>query len=131
MLQDASRVIELTKYTTAKIEEHQMAKIGGFPRSKRWRCSEGIVLKKAQPGMRRVWMILGLSKNLFVNALVVTDRESNVHCHITSDCDYPNGTETDLSYAQEEEYDDHNGSTEGDSRSLCPAWITSPGEVVI
>lgn len=35
VVQEASRTIELTRYTMAKMEEHQMAKMGGFPRSRK------------------------------------------------------------------------------------------------
>lgn len=35
VVHDASRVIELTRYTMAKLEEHQIAKVGGFLRSRR------------------------------------------------------------------------------------------------
>lgn len=130
-MQDARKTIELTRYTIAKLEEHQMAKMGGFPRSRRWRCSEGMTLKNEHPGMRRVWMILGLLKNLFAHESQMGVGLGDVHCHMVSNRHYPNRTKTDLSYAEEHKYNDHHGCMAGDRGSSCPTWITSPGEVMI
>lgn len=37
-----------------KMEENQMAMRGGLLRRSMWRCIEGMVLKKEQPGRRSV-----------------------------------------------------------------------------
>ena len=44
-----------------KMEEDQMARVGGLERRRRCRWREGMALKKEQPGMRRSWMIFGLA----------------------------------------------------------------------
>lgn len=63
-VQDARIRSALTKYTIVKMDENQRASLGGLERSRRWRCREGMALKKEQPGIRRVWMILGLSTHI-------------------------------------------------------------------
>lgn len=43
-----------------KMEENQMAILGGLLRSSMCRWMEGMALKKEQPGMSNVCMIIGL-----------------------------------------------------------------------
>ncbi len=42
------------------MEENQRASFGGLLRRSMCRWMEGMALKKEQPGMRRVWIIIGL-----------------------------------------------------------------------
>ena len=42
------------------MEENQRASLGGLLRRSMGRWREGMALKKEQPGMRRVWITIGL-----------------------------------------------------------------------
>ena len=54
-----ARMAEL-RYSTTKMEENQMAILGGLLRSSMCRWREGMALKKEQPGRSNVCMIIGL-----------------------------------------------------------------------
>lgn len=73
----------LTKYTTAKMDENQRASLGGLERRRRWRCREGMALKKEQPGISRVWMILGLSRHISSSSTdAAWSWKIDEHCHV-------------------------------------------------
>ena len=68
---------------TTKLEENQMASFGGLRRRSKWAWRDGRVLKKERPGIRRVWMILGLQSR--TSALDLSNLDTGgtfLHCDI-------------------------------------------------
>ena len=71
------------------MEENQRAIFGGLLRRSMCRWMEGRALKKEQPGMRRVWMIIGLLVVIvFSYRCASLLKEScfggEVHCQVTA-----------------------------------------------
>lgn len=115
-----------------------MAILGGLLRRSMCRWMEGMALKKEQPGMSNVCMIMGLRSAL---ALIVGVREllecfgwytrrRNPHSQVIAQLDDPDGTTHDLYNGYCEDDADDYGPVAGEAGGIPPFGVAFPGEVV-
>ena len=112
-----------------------MAIKGGLLRRSMWRWSEGMVLKKLQPGNSNVWIIMGLShcsyqQNERVAVKWKQSGSGSVHGEMIPELHDPDGAACDLDDAEEQVEALHNGAVDGPAACTLPFAVAFPREVV-
>ena len=81
--------------------------VGGLTRIRRCKWREGIALKKEQPGMRRVWIIFGLSSRGDRQQQYLCGAGVRLHAHGVSEPSDPDGSAGDFHDAEDQNDKNH------------------------
>ena len=117
------------------MEENHIASFGGLLRRSMWRWREGMALKKEQPGINSVWIIIGLEDMRISRHAIVGDggqrEEEDIHGEVVTELHDPDGTTCYLDDGEEEDEAHDYGTVDCPARGFLPFSIALPGEVVV